>query len=118
MLTYFENMFGNLEKATLGKNIKTKMKELDMKFSSEDWLFKKRRQKSITNVKIREGVDLSYIIHQGLELCIDIVNTEIRNIEIYEPRSHRYLSELNELLVGNNFNESLIINAINLVLNR
>jgi lipoate-protein ligase A len=118
LISNCEDMFGTLEKSDLDSTVIDMMQELDKKFSAEDWLLKKRKPARHRTIKIIEGVNLSHIKHKGVEMCIETINQEIRSIEIYIPRSRVNISQLNELLVGKKFDESLILNSVNLVLNR
>jgi hypothetical protein len=117
LISNCEDMFGTLEKSDLDSTVTDMMQEIDRKFSTEDWLLKKRKQAHHRTIKIIEGVNLSYIKHNSVELCIETINKEIRNIEIYNPKSQIYISQLNGLLIGKKFDESLILNSVNLVLN-
>lgn len=118
LISNCEDMFGTLKKSDLDSTVIDMMQELDKKFSAEDWLLKKMKQARHRTIKIIEGVNLSHIKHKGVEMCIETINQEIRNIMIYSPAWQGYRSRLNELLVGKKFDESLILNSVKLVLNR
>lgn len=111
-----EEMFGELERSELDSAVIDIMGELDNKFSSEGWLFKKMKQTRFRTIKIIEGITLSYIIHKSVEMCIETLNEEIHHVEIYNPKSIECRQKLKELLVNKKFDESLILNSINLVL--
>lgn len=110
-----EDMFGALERSKLDSKIIDLMNKLDNKFSAEDWLFKKMKRAPIRTIKIIEGRTLSHIIYKGVEMCIETINEKIHNIEVYSPVAVEYLPKLNKLLVKKKFDESLILNSINLV---
>ncbi|MEE9118140.1 MAG: biotin/lipoate A/B protein ligase family protein, partial [Calditrichia bacterium] len=116
LISNCEDMFGVLEKSDVNSKVMDIMQELDKKFSAEDWLLKKRKQVRHRTIKIIEGVNLSHIKHKGVEMCIETINQEIRNIMIYSPIWQGYRSRLNELLVGKKFDESLILNSVKLVM--
>ncbi|UCG69765.1 MAG: lipoate--protein ligase family protein [Thermoplasmata archaeon] len=116
LISNYEDMFGELERGELDSAVIDIMGELDNKFSSEGWLFKKMKQTHFRTIKIIEGITLSYIIHKGVKMCIETQNEEIRYVEIYNPKSIEYRLKLKELLVNKKFDESLILNSINLVL--
>jgi lipoate-protein ligase A len=113
LIDNWEDMFGALERGILGSKTKEIMKELDTKFSSEEWLHKKRKQKRGRNVKIIEGINLIYDVYSGIEMCIEIRNDEIWDIEIYENFPEGRKSHLKNMLIGKKFDVDVILNTVN-----
>jgi lipoate-protein ligase A len=113
LISNCEDMFGTLERSDLNSTVITTMEELDKKFSADDWLLRKMKQIPYRSIKIIEGINLVYIAHKGIELCLETKNEIIRTIEIYNTASDELSSRFNEILVGKEFDEKLILNSIN-----
>jgi lipoate-protein ligase A len=116
LISNCKDMFGSLERSNLNSTVIDTMAELEKKFLDDNWLLRKMKPAHFRSIKIIEGINLVYIAQKGIELCLEIKNEIIRNIEIYNTPSDEWSSRLDEKLVGKEFNEELILNSVNEIL--
>jgi hypothetical protein len=115
LISNFEDMFGDLERAEITDEIIATMKDLDLQFSTDKWLFKKYPPKPERTVKVREGVDLlwrNYEYKGGrIELILRVENEQIKTCDvsfIVNDSPQPLLKELDGLqqtLIGRKFDE-------------
>ncbi len=112
LVSNFEEVFGKLKKSELNKKIIERMEELDIKFSTEKWLFKSIKQPNYKAIKIKEDLYLIYLKFQDTELCIETKNEIINDIKIYSLKKNKLKEQLYENLIGNKFDEQSILDII------
>jgi lipoate-protein ligase A len=114
----YEKLLGPLTYSKLGEDVLKLMKDLDEKFSTEEWLFQKVPKREGREVKIREGV---LIINRKFltkkweaELIFQLKEGKIEDLEVVKTSNHNIQTEiLKEGLCGMFFEEKQVLNNIN-----
>ncbi len=114
----FEKKVGKLESGSLSPEIVSKMRELEVWMTSDDFLYKKT-PKILKGVKIREGVEIFYGLHKAkgglIRTAEEISKNKIEDITIsgdfsFYPKEQ--LGGVERALVGAPLDESQIVEKV------
>jgi len=118
LIGHYETLLGKLKPVTLTKDIINKMIELEIGFTSNEFLFKKT-PRIPTGVKIREGVEILYSTYKAsgglIRTAQEVKNEMITDIDIsgdfqFYPKSE--LTDLEQNLQQIKRKENIIISKI------
>ncbi len=118
LILEFEELVGPLEHAELGEEVKALMKDLDEKFSTEEWLFQRVPKKEGREVKIREGV---LIIHRTfssdeweVEMNMELEEGKVKDLEVVKTSNFNVQPEaIKTSMFGKIFAEKEVLNTLN-----
>ncbi len=116
LISNWIDTFDDLEKSELDQLVFEKMDELDKKFSTEEWLYKIKKQNEVRSIKIIEGLNLVYSEFEGIELCIETQNDIIRDVKILNSDIKISPSQLGKMLANKRYDKTLVLNKIKAIL--
>jgi len=117
LFSKWSDAFKELKKAELEQRVWDKADELSERFSSDEWLFKSKKRPGLRNIKIIEGINLLHYSSEGFEVFIELHGELIKNVEIKGSGSTDMVGYFKDRLVGEKFNDTLVLNTINAIQN-
>jgi lipoate-protein ligase A len=118
LVTEYEKLVGPLEPSELDENTLRLMKELDIKFATEEWLFQRVPKSPGRDVKIREGVMVVNRMFTSddweVDMNLEIEEDVIRDIEIIKATNFEVPTDnIKATMFGTNFAEKEVLNTLN-----
>jgi lipoate-protein ligase A len=117
----FEKLMGPLTPSELDDDVLNLMNELDEKMSTEEWLFQKVPKHQGRDIKVREGVNILHMNFKtndwDIDMILEIEDDKIQDLEVVRTSNFNVQSQaIKTEILGNNFNEKDILNALSQLL--